>query len=103
MCVTAVPAEEATTIPSPPAVDADDDDDDGDAPAVGADGVASSGLVAFKPPLVTFPLVLLVVVVPSVPVAVGRGEATRFGSAPSRRTIHTWHTFTTHNVEVTRA
>ena len=91
MCVTAVLAEEATTTPSPPAAD------DVDAvPAIGPDGAGLSGLVLlFMPPLVAFPPILLVVVVPSTVVAAGRGEATRFGSAPSRRTIHTWHKSTT--------
>lgn len=84
MCVTPVPAKEATTIPSPLPPVADDDV----ATAVGPDGAASSGPLLFFVP----PLFLFVVVATSVAVdvaAVGRGEATRFGSAPSRRTIHT--------------
>lgn len=94
MLVTAVPPEEATTTPPPPAAD------DDVAPAIGPGGAGSSVLVLFfMPLLVTLPLILLVVVVSSVAVAVGRGEATRFGSAPSRRTIHTWHKSTTHKVD----
>ena len=84
MCATAVPPEEATTVRSPPAVDNDV------ALAIGPDGADSSGPVLFfMSPLVTSPMILLVAVVPSVAVAVGRGDATRLGNAPSRRTIHT--------------